>query len=169
MTRPTHRLAAVALAVAAAPVSLEVAAVAAAGAMLPDQAELHRDRRDPDSGWCRHRTVTHSLLWPGLVFFALGSPSEPFAVGVAVALAAHGLADAVTLDGAGLLWPVVRRPVRLLPDLFAFKTGYPAECYGARVALLALIAVLAGPIAALAAWAFAFLPSIPRLLRRAVA
>lgn len=132
MTKPTHRLAALAAAVAVCPGGWEqdvvAGAVAVALAMGPDQAEVHRNRQDPDSGWCVHRTTTHWLLIAaGLAAAAWALAPDPWrlplAIGAAAGWGTHALTDAMTLSGAALFGPVVPRPVHVLPAGLRFRTG----------------------------------------------
>lgn len=72
-----------------------------------------------------HRALTHTLvawvlvsLWVGVYFHG----NMTF-VAFAVAYLAHLVADAFTVQGVPLLWPVWRGRVRLLPKLVAIRTG----------------------------------------------
>jgi len=55
----------------------------------------------------------------------------------------HLVADALTMEGVPLLWPIYRKRIRLLPALLAIRTGGARE-YMATVAL--------GVFVVLAAW-----------------
>jgi len=71
---------------------------AALGSQLPDwDLKLH----------IKHRTITHWLLWPLLLYWFL---PNPIGVGLAIGWGMHILADALTVEGVPALWPI---PIRL--------------------------------------------------------
>ena len=170
MTRPTHRMAAAATTIPVAELAdvdpLIATVVAIAVAMLPDQAELHRDPERADSGWCEHRMVTHGLMWAAIAAIAVvalapGDGRWPIALGLLVGIATHDLTDAPTISGAGLGWPLYRRPVHLLPKGWRIKTGGRIERFVLWPALAgALWLQLADPGVAGAAIAVAFMPRL---------
>jgi membrane-bound metal-dependent hydrolase YbcI (DUF457 family) len=60
-----------------------------------------------------HRTITHWLLWPALVYFYFGL--WPFAFGLSLGWALHIAADCLTVGGLRPLWPVrwhLRGPIK---------------------------------------------------------
>lgn len=110
LTRPI-RLAAVLL----ASMSCLPAAVALACARLPDQLEV---------GPIDHRKLTHYLVTAAAVVYGAwyGSSelwpldAERITRGVATGYLMHLLMDGFTRDGVPFFWPLLRRPIHLLPE-----------------------------------------------------
>jgi len=140
-----------------------VAAVATVAALLPDvdsdEATIRQVTGTARSGGCfgrllsvgvtllgGHRgALTHSLLaWlvASLVAGVYFRGSMLF-VTFALGYLSHLVADALTMEGVPLLWPIYRKRIRLLPALLAIRTGGARE-YMATVAL--------GVFVVLAAW-----------------
>jgi len=77
-----------------------------------------------------HRgALTHSLFAWGLVVTLAGVYFRGNMTWVAFSLGylSHLAADALTVDGVPLLWPLVHRRIRLLPALLAIRTGGARE------------------------------------------
>lgn len=55
----------------------------------------------------RHRTITHGLMWPLLIY--LFSGGHPLMLGLAIGWLMHILADALTHDGIPPFWPFAWR------------------------------------------------------------
>lgn len=92
-------------------------------------------------GWFGHRGFTHTLVALALVSLASGLllPGV-LAAAIAGGYASHLLLDALTRSGIPALWPVTRRPVKLLPRPLQVRTGSWREA----VFLVAMWAALAG-------------------------
>jgi inner membrane protein len=60
-----------------------------------------------------------------------------FVVAASVGYLSHLVADALTVDGVPLLWPLVKRRICLLPSFLAIRTGGVAE-YVVVIAVCAL-------------------------------
>jgi inner membrane protein len=107
-----------------------------------------------------HRVMTHSLsfaLVAGVTVGAwVGSRRRQWLVGscVALALASHGLLDAMTGNGPGpqLFWPFVPAPIQLAWHPIPGAEFYQDYFTTAAVPLFAAEALLCVPILALAAW-----------------
>jgi len=67
-----------------------------------------------------HRSVTHWLIWPALLW--IFAPS-PILQGLALGWIAHILADCLTVDGLRPLWPL---PIRLAGPI---RTGGALETF----------------------------------------
>lgn len=137
-----------------------VAVLAAAGALLPDvdsdEATIRQATGTARHSGCLGRllsagvqllgghrgALTHSLLaW--LIVAAVSGVyfhGNMHWVAFAAGYLSHLLADALTVEGVPLLWPVVRRRICFLPRLVAVRTGGAAEAM-ALVALGAAVAV----------------------------
>ena len=76
-----------------------------------------------------HRTFTHYLIFPILVFlygfYFLEGISKVFTVGLAVGILLHDLGDMLTKGGiVGFFWPILAKTrVALLPKPLRFYTG----------------------------------------------
>jgi inner membrane protein len=147
-----------------APTLVDVVLVGAVGmgaALLPDldsdEATIRQVTRTARSQGCvgglvsaivtalgGHRgALTHSLLsWlvvsaGALLYFHGNMLSVAFSLGYL----SHLVADALTIEGVPLLWPLVRRRLRLLPSLLAIRTGGWRE-YVVMVALWVFVVLL---------------------------
>jgi inner membrane protein len=72
-----------------------------------------------------HRALTHTLLAWLLVSVWVGTYFHGNMIGAAfiVAYLSHLVADAFTVQGVPLLWPLWRGRIRFLPKLVAIRTG----------------------------------------------
>jgi len=127
--------------------ALAAASVAATiGALLPDvdsdESIIRRSTGTARSGGCvgklaslgisaitgGHRVGTHTAVaW--LVISALAwavgrvANSPNIAIAFSVGYLSHLLADALTIEGIPLFWPLAKRRVCLLPSFIAIRTG----------------------------------------------
>jgi membrane-bound metal-dependent hydrolase YbcI (DUF457 family) len=86
------------------PLATGIAVVASvAGSIMPDW--------DLYIPLLKHRTMTHNILVPVLLWFFLGM-GNPIAIGVGAGWALHILADCLTVSGVPLLWPSTRLHIR---------------------------------------------------------
>jgi inner membrane protein len=98
-------------------------------ALLPDADVVLVALGMPDRGAAGHRGATHSLVTAlvigvagGIVAWRLGWNGVRTAVAITIALASHGLLDALAKGGRGipLFWPISEHrfwaPWRILPD-----------------------------------------------------
>lgn len=90
-----------------------------------------------------HRGFTHSLAALALLYLALDALAVPelFRLAVLGGYASHMLADAITVQGIGLLWPLGWR-VRLLPGPLAISTGGVMEHIIAVAVFIGLLIVV---------------------------
>lgn len=131
--------------------ALALAGVAATvGALLPDvdsdESIIRRSTGTARSNGCigklaalgisaitgGHRVGTHTAVaW--LVISAIAwlagraSGLTPVAIAFSVGYLSHLLADALTVEGVPLFWPLAKRRVCLLPSFIAIRTGTFAE------------------------------------------
>lgn len=141
--------------------TLVLGALGVAGALLPDvdsdEATIRQVTGTARSQGCAggalsalvswlggHRgALTHSLLaWVvasalALVYFHGNMTGVAFSLGYL----SHLAADALTVEGVPLLWPIWRRRIRLLPSWVAIRTGGWRE-YLAMVALGVAVVLL---------------------------
>jgi len=76
----------------------------------------------------QHRGLTHwGLTWLVLSLLVWLVAPVPITVAFTVGYLSHILADMMTISGVAMLWPVVKRPLHLLPNGWRFRTGSPAE------------------------------------------
>lgn len=172
MTRQTHRLAAITLAITACPGGPEnkllAGAVANAWAMTPDQIELHADPQNPDSGWLEHRLQSHGAIWAVLAAFlvALAVPAPwtvPAVVGTFLGILQHTATDGMTLGGSGIGWPLYRhgqstkrQMMWVLPERLRLRVGARPERWGVWPSVTASLYLIAGPAVTGAGVAVAF-------------
>ena len=72
--------------------------------------------------WLRLRGFTHTMMCAALIAAAaMFTLPEAMALTVMISYASHLLMDAMTVSGAPLLWPLVRRNIRLSP--IPIRTG----------------------------------------------
>jgi inner membrane protein len=127
--------------------ALALAGVAAAvGALLPDvdsdESIIRRSTGTARSGGCigklaslgisaitgGHRVGTHTavawLVISGLAWIAGQASSMSYvAIAFSIGYLSHLLADAITVEGIPLFWPLAKRRVCLLPSFIAIRTG----------------------------------------------
>jgi len=131
-----------------------VSAVGVAASLLPDvdsdEATIRQITGTARSGGCVGRLVsgivyllgghrgalTHSLLAWAIASFVAGVyfRGNMSMVAFAIGYLSHLIADALTVEGVPLLWPLWPKRIRLLPALLAIRTGGARE-YMAMVGL----------------------------------
>jgi inner membrane protein len=76
-----------------------------------------------------HRAITHSLLAWALLTFWVGVyfRGNMLMVAFGIGYLSHLIADALTVQGVPLLWPIFRRRISFLPSAIAIRTGGVVE------------------------------------------
>lgn len=93
----------------------------------------------------RHRSALHSLFFLVLVsalsFLLLPYTSFALVMMISIGYASHLIADAMTISGIELFWPV-RKNIHLLPRWLRLKTGHAADWGIMLVAWIGIVAYL---------------------------